>query len=155
MSVYLAARYSRREEMVERAATLNHLGFRVTSRWIHGGHTSGTEHPDMTQEVNKTLAHHDRTDIIRSDIVIHFTEPETALYPRGSRHVELGIAYERGKLNYVVGPYENIFHHLDAVLRFESWERFLPHIREVGLYLKTRNLMNLIIARNGGEYEES
>jgi len=154
MYVYLAARYSRREEMVGRAEELERLGFRVISRWILGGHTSG-EHPDMGQAVNKTLAHHDRTDIIRSDIVIHFTEPETALYPRGSRHVELGIAYERGKLNYVVGPYENIFHHLDAVLRFESWELFLGHFKEVALYLKTRNLMNLIIARNGGEYEES
>jgi hypothetical protein len=154
MNVYLAARYSRREEISGYARALAELGFTITSRWIAGGHTSGVQ-PDMTLSINKILAHHDRTDILKSDFVIHFTEDETTLYPRGSRHTELGIAYERGKVNYVIGPYENIFHHLDGLLRFETWKEFFVHFQEVARFLKMRNLMRLVSSRTGGEYEKS
>jgi hypothetical protein len=153
MNVYLAARYSRLREICGYANDLTSLGFTVTSRWLHGQHTSG-EQPDMKNPVNKLLSHHDRTDIIRSNFVIHFTEPEDALYPRGSRHTELGIAYERGKLNYVVGPYENIFHHLDGILRYETWDAFLDHFREVAKFLKSLHIMQALHLSPGGEYDD-
>jgi hypothetical protein len=38
MNIYLAARYSRREELCRYRESLRSLGYRITSRWLDGGH---------------------------------------------------------------------------------------------------------------------
>jgi hypothetical protein len=128
IKIYLASRYSRREEMERYARELEVLGYGITSRWVNGNHTSGP-HPDMNDPINRRLAENDRNDVLAADLVISFTETE--LFPRNSRHCEFQIAYEHGKICYLVGPYENIFHWLPGVKRFNNWQDLTEHLKDL------------------------
>jgi hypothetical protein len=108
MRIYIAARYDRRFEMLGIAAALIRAGHDVTSRWIQG---RGGD-PDLV------VALEDIGDLANADCLVTFTEqPErgVAWAARGGRHVEFGIALACGKRLCVVGPRENVFHHLPSV----------------------------------------
>lgn len=102
MKIYIAARYQRREEMLLVAKALDRLGHTVVSRWING-HTSSPA----------KNAQEDLDDIRRADAMILFSdrEPTTS----GGCHVETGVALAIGKPLAIVGPRENIFHHLPQI----------------------------------------
>lgn len=115
--IYLAARYSRNEEMRGIRDVLVGLGFEVTSRWID-------LHPDVVGDFEKSfdadtlnaepercapLGRHDLDDIDRADWVVSFT---CGTGGKGGRHVEYGYALAKGKLCFVVGPREHVFHTL-------------------------------------------
>lgn len=109
MRIYLASRFSRRDELREYATRLDAAGHSITSRWRYG--------PDKPYEQTSqidALAHalRDEEDIMRADCVISFTEPRNEGYSSGGRHVEFGIARAAGKINILVGPDENVFHQL-------------------------------------------
>ena len=132
-TVYLAARYSRREELCEYREHLSEMGFLVQARWLDGGHqladngipigesgealvegdASGCSHE--SQRLREKFAQDDWEDVISADIVISFTEPPRSKANRGGRHVEFGIALARGARVIVVGFRENIFHWLPQV----------------------------------------
>jgi hypothetical protein len=144
IKVYLASRYARREEMAEYAKRLQKLGFDITSNWVWGKHDI-VGNPGNT----KQFATMDRADLLRADLVINFAEPKELDYPRGSRHTEFGMAYERGKVCYVVGKFgtdlENIFHSLEGVLVFENWDDLLyPHLQQLAIYAKAKAIMEII-----------
>lgn len=125
-SIYLAARYGRREEMARYADELEALGHDVTSRWVRGSHES----PDVTSWECEQWAKEDTKDITRADILVAFTEgPNYVLgVGRGGRHVEYGAALALGKRIVVVGPRENVFHHLPQVRRFPDWPAALAYL---------------------------
>lgn len=122
--VYLAARYDRRLEMLGRADELERLGYVVTSRWVQGLHEGATE-PDVLGR----CAREDLADIIDSDIFITFTESAAIGHTSGGRHVEMGYALACDLWVIVVGPPENVFHHMDRgtvedpplVTRVDTW----------------------------------
>lgn len=131
MNVYLAARYSRREEMLGYAMQLEELGLWVTSRWITGCHEKpgrddrATTGPTAyTVEEREVFAEEDLLDLMQSDLLIAFTEPESAKASRGGRHVEFGFALGKGIPCIVIGTRENVFHCLERVRWFETWEEF-------------------------------
>jgi crossover junction endodeoxyribonuclease RusA len=62
----------------------------------------------------------DFQDIKSCDLLIAFTEAD--MHPRGSRHVELGIALALGKKIIVVGPRENVFCCLPQVMHLPTVE---------------------------------
>jgi len=67
-------------------------------------------------------------DVIRADCILCFTEEPTehvSWAARGGRHVEFGVALAMGKRLCVVGPRENIFHHLPRVEQFRSLDDFV------------------------------
>ena len=115
MRIYLAARYARRAEMERYAAQLNVSGHTVDARWI----------VDDGEKAERTCAIEDFEDIDRADVLIAFTEPpdipDTPGASRGGRHVEFGMAVALKKPVIVVGPRENVFHHLPAVQQLDSW----------------------------------
>ena len=129
--IYLAARYSRREELCGYRAELRELGFEVTSRWLDGAHQiSDTGEPlgevgERAVERGVASAAHfaieDFTDLVRCDICVSFTEPPRSSANRGGRHVEFGVAIAEAKRLMVVGYRENVFHWLPKVEFFESW----------------------------------
>ncbi len=127
MKVYLAARYSRHEELQEYAKELVVIGHTVTSRWIWGSHQIadlGSE--AQTKELEKIrFANEDLGDLINADICVSFTEIPRSTTSRGGRHVEHGIALGLGKPCYIIGPRENVFHCLEYVEVFESWRSFV------------------------------
>ena len=131
MRIYLAARYGRHEELMGYAEELRALGYQVTSRWILGDHelrSGGHSDEDAWAVV---WAAEDRLDLLEADIVVSFTEgADVPGRARGGRHVEFGMALERGKRLIVVGPRENVFHYLPLVRRFETWAEARDHLAE-------------------------
>jgi hypothetical protein len=120
-SIYLAARYSRRKELLEYAKTLELRGCKVTSRWLHGNHEIAA-----TEEARGELALEDWTDLLDAQTVICFTEMPGSMYPgRGGRHVEFGMAVQARKQVIVIGKRENVFHCLPIVRQYDTWTDFL------------------------------
>jgi len=126
LKVYLAARYSRHQEMLQYAAELERLHLEVTSRWINGSHEGP---PAMSVLERSRLAQEDWEDMRAADIVISFTEPPRSDASRGGRHVEFGAALALGKMCVVIGHRENVFHCLPTVVFWETWEEALVGLK--------------------------
>lgn len=130
LKVYLAARYSRKEEMSERAKELENLGISVTSRWLH-------EPASANGLGSEEAAQQDIEDIDTSDLVVLFTESPEEAYVRGGRHFESGYAFGKGKPLITCGPIENTFHHIRKVVNIPIWEDlksnlvFLGKVKEI------------------------
>jgi len=92
------------------------MGHTVTSRWLNGTH----EAQDGDVSRWKDFASEDLDDIKKSQVLIAFTESE--MFPRVSRHVELGIALGRGIYVAIVGPLENVFCCLPGLMHYESFD---------------------------------
>ncbi len=109
MRIYIAARYDRRFEMLGVAVDLMRAGHDVTSRWIEGRRRG---------DADLFAAFEDISDLARADCLVTFTEQPERGVPwaaRGGRHVEFGLAVATGKRLCIVGPRENVFHHLPSV----------------------------------------
>jgi len=124
MKVYLAARYSRHDEMRGVRDVLTALGHEVTSRWIdqHGGALEASYTPEKLNTDPAecgVLGEHDVADLAAADTVISFTSTNGG--GKGGRHVEHGIALGMGKRVIVCGPRENIFHTLPQIEHYPSW----------------------------------
>lgn len=120
MKVYLAAPYSWKDQINVFAAELRASGIIVTARWLEEPHKPDTQMPELTHEQHLFYAVQDIEDVRAADLLIFFTDP-TKRIVRGGRHVEFGVAVERGMPIYVLGEHENIFHHLPNVSHFENW----------------------------------
>ena len=110
MRIYIAARYDRRFEMLGVAAAPD---ARRPRRDVAGGSKAAVA---AIRELVAALE--DVGDLAHADCLVTFTEqPErgVAWAARGGRHVEFGIALACGKRLCVVGPRENVFHHLPSV----------------------------------------
>lgn len=128
---YLAARYSRREELCGVRDVIQTLGGEVTSRWLNGNHQraddgtairdDGTSIHGADDEMHARFALEDMEDVQRADVLIAFTETPRVSTSRGGRHVELGLALAWQKRVIVVGPRENVFCWLPQVKHFDSW----------------------------------
>jgi hypothetical protein len=124
MRIYLAARYSRRAELIAYMAEVEALGHRVTSRWLREDH----ELPiGASAAAGVRFAREDYEDLTSADLCISFTEEPVKAggRNRGGRHVEFGIALGRGLRLVVIGHRENVFHYMPRVRFYASWERFL------------------------------
>lgn len=132
MRIYLAARYSRLEEMQNVKQFLINRGHRVTSRWLDGKHTAPEGiTKDAKRKLRVVWALEDIADIRLSDAIVEFTEPPRSICSRGGRHVELGIAMQKGLKLFIVGPRENIFHELPRVKQFKDYSDFLNRFIEM------------------------
>ena len=127
MKVYLAARYSRNDEMRGVRDVLRALGHEVTSRWIdqHGGNllesiVAGKLNADPGHCAKYAQA--DIDDLMAADMVVSFTSADGG--GKGGRHVEFGLALGLGKRLILVGPRENVFHTLPQVEHYPDW----PHL---------------------------
>lgn len=140
MKIYLASRYSRREELCSYRDQLRALGHHVQARWLDGEHQisdSGTPIGNQGEALvegdgggtsaeacalRSKFAQDDWEDVNAAEVVICFTEPPRSSASRGGRHVELGIALANRALVVVIGYRENIFCWLPQVQFFKTWE---------------------------------
>jgi hypothetical protein len=124
MKVYLSAQYGRQSEMCHYANDLRAIGWDVVSSWIE---SEGNGPGDSGQ------ARQDQIDMDESDSVIYFSGPPyvgtIGEQLRGSRHVEFGYCWGKGKGQIVIGEYENLFQRMPHVVRFENWESFMNYVR--------------------------
>lgn len=114
MSYYLAASYSRREEIEKYARWLRRNATMVTSTW-HDGH-----HELLGLACQAMRAKEDLYDLDNADALLFFSGGNTH---SGGRHVEYGYALAQHKPIFIIGPTENIFHTL-ADQRFETFDDF-------------------------------
>lgn len=136
MRIYLAARYSRREELLGVRDVVEAMGGVVTSRWLNGDHQlSDTGTPigengealvengdgDRAAALRAKFAQDDYDDVMSAQTLIAFTEEPRTSNSRGGRHVELGLALAWRKRVIVVGPRENVFCWLPEVEHYGSW----------------------------------
>jgi nucleoside 2-deoxyribosyltransferase len=128
MKIYLAAPYSRKDEINKYAAELRAGGVIVTSSWLEEPHKPDTQMQDLPHDINQGYAVQDVKDVAAADILILWTDPTKSIIRQG-RTAELGIwiglnhARHRHAPVFVVGlEDENIFHHCPEVSHFESWE---------------------------------
>ena len=121
IKVYLAAAYSRKPQIERYAAELRSLGIEVTSSWLEEPHAPNSQMADFAEETHLKYARADVRDINDADTFIFFSVEPTTPTVRGGRHVEFGMAVALGKRVIVVGPKENIFHHLPQVTNVPTW----------------------------------
>lgn len=130
MKVYIAARYERREEMLDHARGLDTLGHVSTARWLNGEHESLDNVPGWGGRAAE-FALDDQRDIFAADWLVMFTDPP-GTPERGGRHVEFGYALALTELGAwrvaIVGEPENIFHWLPRVHQFATWGEFIENI---------------------------
>lgn len=145
--IYLASRYSRREELCAYREQLRTIGHEVTSRWLNGSHQiSDTGKPigehgeslvegdsggqsEEAQRLRMMFAIEDVSDCVNAEVCISFTEPPRSTASRGGRHVEFGIALALKKSTIVIGYRENIFHWLPQIQFFETWDDAFSYIQ--------------------------
>ena len=84
MKIYTAARYARREEILEQAKKLSAAGHIVTARWVNG---------DEEGKSLKDVAMMDYDDVFAANMVLVFTDPVGTAWTGGGRHTELGLGY--------------------------------------------------------------
>lgn len=125
MKIYLASAYQSREQIRAYAADLEDAGFDCTSTWLNEEHEINDGTVGAATELDDvTVANHVRVDLYdirRSDILVIFTESVTGHQGGGGRHVEMGIALERGIPIVVVGTPENIFQRGSSTARCVDW----------------------------------
>lgn len=115
-TVYLAGRYARRAELARYADDLDTLGYNVQCRWLA---EEQSDDPAYYPEAAKECV----DDLDAANILIVFTEPPGSGHFSGGRHVATGFALSQGKAIFLVGPRENIFHHLDDahIFPYPDW----------------------------------
>lgn len=130
--VYLAARFSRMGEMQDKARDLRKLGYTVDIKWITGDHGAVGDAVESASDSVPTsacrFAMEDFYDIDNCDVFVFFSHKPSEAIPRGSRHVEFGLAYAWDKKMMVVGPAENIFHRLPGVTIRKDWDTALVQL---------------------------
>jgi hypothetical protein len=161
-TIYLAAQYPRRKEIAKYGNQIKAAGYDLTSSWLYidddaiDGNLNHLINKDPS--IGRQMAVQDLRDIRRATILVLFTEsPNTpGLSPRGGRHFESGVAYERGMRVIFVGPSskhgprENIFHCFDDVETYRSWSQALKVLQAELInrenrfvqYLKRAGLLN-------------
>ena len=136
MLIYLAARYSRLDELQGYADDLRAIGHKVEARWLKGDHqihegADKVEAATVSVPIEgRPFALDDYVDVCDADMLIAFSEePRAGGASRGGRHVEFGMALAWGKALAVVGPRENVFHTMPTVRHFWRWSEALEVLR--------------------------
>jgi nucleoside 2-deoxyribosyltransferase len=123
VSIYLASRYGRREEMEEIALLLmNAHGYDITARWVFGGEEG------LTRE---DIALLDIEDVDKADTIVAFTEPYGTMFKGGGRYVELGYALAKNKRCVIIGERENVFCDHPHIEQFDTLAAWLQS--EIGI----------------------
>ena len=123
----------RRDELRRYRADLQEMGHEVTSSWLDTEFEETQRPPGVPSaappEERALHAHRDLEDLASAVLCISFTEPTKSKASRGGRHVEMGVALGKGLECWVVGPRENVFHYLENIRNYASWESALRGLR--------------------------
>lgn len=131
---FLSAPYRRRLEMVRYAEDLKALGQEVCSRWIDGNREAiqpRLVHDPALKAIRNVIIGENLGDLGEAHALIHFSDAEPD--PRGTRHVEMGIAIGMELDIILIGPPENVFHQAPFVSQFADWHEFIENVRAVSI----------------------
>jgi len=129
--VYISARFSRREEMVEVSKQIKSIGYEDVSRWL-----VLEEGKNPSEEALRNRAHVDRDDVYACDILVRFTDDlSTSTVPSGwctaSRFEETGMAQALGKIIIVVGGNQSLFDRLESRIHVATVKELLMVLRDI------------------------
>lgn len=113
--IYLAGPFTSRDELRTVRDRLVADGHTVTSGWL-----AWADEADGTHDRLSGRAMDDLDDVTAADTLIMRTGVPTD--SGHGWHTEFGYAAALGKRLVVVGPRENIFHHLPAVRVYPDWD---------------------------------
>lgn len=110
MKIYLAARYSSRQQLVDLRAALVARGHAVTSRWLDTawGPDGEAAPSHCPAPLRGQWAVANVEDVKAADMLVVLGEGERGA--RGGKHVEFGVAMGLGKRVAILGVRENLFH---------------------------------------------
>ena len=128
MKVYLAAQFSRQEELSRYRDELIGMGMESCSRWL--------DEENENRSRFEQYARSDEQDIRECDVFVLFSTKfdvdDRLISPselvRGGRHYETGYAAALRKFIYIVGHRENIFH--EQFRNFKTWEACLTFLQK-------------------------
>lgn len=155
-TAYIAGRFERRDEFIEAEKTLGEHNILSGTRWLHMEQDMRTSDDDH----RKQWAMNDFADVVNADFLIVFSEDLTtagegvvgtekgtlwvpALWARGGRHVEFGIAIASSIDIVVIGPKENIFHWYDPRLKADT-EPLIRHFATLDDFLAWYDQANIL-----------
>ena len=131
--IYLAAQFHLKEDIRLRKDELLKLRYPVISTWTEEKMHGTVSLKDVGLDYLMEHARKDLREIDECDLLVLFTVDPDEYTRRGGRHFESGYAVGVGKQLVIIGPSENIFHHLIGVDVYETWEQFLGTL-ESGVY---------------------
>ena len=139
LKVYVAGMFFTKELRKSQATELRASGITVTSRWLDESVPHTVTMKDVPDKYHEETAQADLEDIDNADILIAFvptdselTQVSIATASRGGRHVEMGYALGKNKQIFVVGPKENIFHHMPyGVTHFDSFMKLKLYLERM------------------------
>lgn len=127
MRIYLAASYSRKEEIKGIAQELRGLGLDVQSRWLFEPDikSSSLEEKLTKQEFLRSRAEIDEEDVRNCEVLVRFTDDlSKQLVPShlatGSRFFEMALARETGATVIVVGGHQCVFDYLPDIVHVKD-----------------------------------
>ena len=123
MRVYLAAAFSRKDEIRAVAEELKSLGIDVQARWLYEPKTPPEE---IKSNFMRERAEIDEEDVLAADVLVRFSDDLRATHvpshlATGARMVEMGMARINGAKIIVVGGQQCIF----------DWWKEVTHISDV------------------------
>jgi hypothetical protein len=125
MKIYLAAHYSRKEEIRQAAKDLEEAGIDVTSTWFKERTASKVSMNDVSETFCRTTAARDKDELDESTHFVLFSVHTDFKFTRGGHCWENGYADAKGLVRVVVGPRQHIFHYLPGTKRFDTWAEAL------------------------------
>jgi nucleoside 2-deoxyribosyltransferase len=133
MKFYLAAGFSRKDEIAAKTRQLQSLRIGVTSTWPWEDAAPQSTLDSVGEDYLVLNGRKDLGEIKAADGVILFTQEPTKPFVRGGRMHEFGYAQALGKRLIVCGPRENIFHYLPEVEVVATWEELLKKLAQEGV----------------------
>jgi hypothetical protein len=129
--VYLAASFSRQEEMQNVARDLRATGVNVIARWLDEDRSVKNHTPDALNG----LALIDIEDIMSCDVFVRFSDDLglPLVYSQlatGARHFEMGLAWATFKDIIVVGGHQQLFDYLASIVHLPDTESLINHFSE-------------------------
>lgn len=123
MRCYLAASWSRRDEILQASRELNAIDVMAWCHWLHDEDEMPTHGQEKFLRENALC---DVNDVSDCDVFVRFSDDLTsALVPShlatGGRMFEMGLAYALGKPIYVVGGKQNIFDRLPNIIHVKDF----------------------------------
>lgn len=118
MRIYLAARYSRREELRQVACMLVERGHKVVSEWVFRDDDElSVDRLESSARQAHRVADRDVRGIQSCDLLVQFSGDGTT---QGGKHFELALAWAYRKECVIVGPPENLFQFLPGIRRVKD-----------------------------------
>lgn len=123
IKAYIAAGYSRKEEVAVVAKELESIGVVVISKWHKERAKPQTSLSDCTESFLRRNAKKDIRELTEANYFVMLSVNPDIPFKRGGSCVENGFAIAKGLPVLVIGPKQHIFHYLPGVKRVDTIEQ--------------------------------